>query len=259
MVVPQRNYQDVVNRIEAISSSLDEVRVTHHLTSGGHTYPLLKIMLGKGNSRRVLLSAGIHGDEPAGVETLCRLLEQKTYLPFLNEWEFHILPCINPTGFQNHTRENFEGIDLNRQFKESQPGTEVRYVQHAVDEGPFDLDLELHEDVDTPGYYLYQKELNKPEGPLGRWILDAVEPIMPLNLKPEIEGIAADRGLLARLSEPEEMEWWPMALYSIVQQCKRVFTLETSPRFPMETRVNAHLKGIETALKRYQEASEIRL
>ena len=192
------------------------------------------------------------------METLCRFLEQKLYIPFLDEWEFHILPCINPTGFELHTRENADNIDLNRLFRQNRPCTEVAYVQDALDSASFDLDLELHEDVDSPGYYLYQKETTEPPSLLGRWVLDAVAPVMPLNLDSKIEDMSAERGLLARLSGPDEMEWWPMAIYAIVQQCRRVFTMETSPQFSMDTRVQAHLKGVQTALERYGEASGIR-
>jgi len=59
----------------------------------------------------------------------------------------------------------------------------------------------------------------------------------------------ADRGLLGRLSEPDEMEWWPMALYAYTRGCSHVFTLETSPALPMDVRIKAHLLAIQTALQ----------
>jgi predicted deacylase len=31
----------------------------------------VKFVLGEGNQRKALISAGIHGDEPSGVETIC--------------------------------------------------------------------------------------------------------------------------------------------------------------------------------------------
>ena len=218
------------------------------LPAKNREYPLIKIVLGKGNPRRILISGGIHGDEPAGVETICAFLEDKLYKNFLNDWEFTILPCINPSGFEAGTRNNQDDIDLNRMFKETTVPQEVDFVKAILDQ-PYELDLELHEDVDSPGYYLYQKDQSADLSPLGRAILDRVESIHPLNLAEEIEEMTADRGLLGRLSEPDEMEWWPMALYAYTQGCSHVFTLETSPALPMDVRVKAHLLAIQTVLQ----------
>jgi len=204
--------------------------------------------MGKGNPQRILISGGIHGDEPAGVETICSFLENKLYKDFLNDWEFTLLPCINPTGYELGTRNNQDDIDLNRMFKETSVPKEIDFVKSVLDQ-PYDLDLELHEDVDTPGYYLYQKDQSSELSSLGRVILDRVETVHPLNLSEEIEEFPADRGLLSRLSEPHEMEWWPMALYAYTQGCSHVFTLETSPALPIEVRVKAHLLAIQTALE----------
>ena len=63
-----------------------------------------------GAPRRVLLSAGIHGDELAGVEALCEWLETQAYVKFLQRWDITMLPCINPWGYQHGTRENGEGM-----------------------------------------------------------------------------------------------------------------------------------------------------
>ena len=137
-------------------------------------------------------------------------------------------------------------IDLNRVFKELSPPAEVVFAQELYDL-PYDLDIELHEDVDSSGYYLYQKE-NEPVSDLGRNMLNAVSEIMEINLDEEIEEMPAERGLLARLSGPEEMEWWPMAIYAYARGCQKAFTLETAARFPIETRVRAHLKALAIAL-----------
>lgn len=250
-------YQRVLDRVRAAMNPVGRVETLGTLDWGATSYPFLKITLGHG-PQKALLSAGIHGDEPAGVEALCTFLEQKRYEPFLEEWEFHILPCINPTGFEMNTRENHAGEDLNRLFKHDRPNPEVTAVQKVFDEGPFDLDLELHEDVDSPGYYLYQKDRVTPHSPLGRRILSAVEEVMPLNLAEEIEEVPAERGLLVRLKEPDEMEWWPMALYAFVRGCNQIFTLETACRFSLEQRVAAHLTAIQTALLEYPATSQAR-
>lgn len=245
----KRNYGNLLSRIKSALNPQDELTVCGEVQSGSHIYPLVKIVLGRGKSKRALISAGIHGDEPAGVETICSFLEQKEFLEFTSGWELTLLPCINPTGYELKTRENHESRDLNRLFKTEVSCPEMVYVKNIF-ERPYDLDLELHEDVDTSGYYLYQKDRTREPGTLGREILDAVEKVMKLNSADEIEGMAAERGLISRLSEPDEMEWWPMAVYAHFRGCRHCFTLETSPEFSMEIRVEAHLTALRTALKR---------
>ena len=44
----------------------------------------------------------------------------------------------------------------------------------------FDLTLELHEDNESSGYYLYQKERNPNNQHLGVEILKSIEKIMPI-------------------------------------------------------------------------------
>ncbi len=249
---PTRNFEDIVARLKASLNPIGEWTTMDTLSIKDRDYPLVKIVIGKGNSRRVLISGGIHGDEPAGVETICTFLENKLYTDFLENWEITLLPCINPSGFEAGTRHNQDDIDLNRKFKEDQVPREVAFVKEVLDR-PYDLDLELHEDVDSSGYYLYQKDQTTDLSTLGRKILDRVESIHPLNLAEEIEEVPADRGLLSRLSEPEEMEWWPMALYAYTRGCSHVFTLETSPALPMDVRIKAHLLAIQTALKHVEE------
>lgn len=243
-----RQFDGIVDRLKAAMDSESELTVVDTLIIGNRKYPLIKVVLGKGNSRRVLISGGIHGDEPAGVETICTFLENKLYRDFLKDWEFTLLPCINPSGFEAGTRNNLNDVDLNRKFKEKAVPQEVAFARNILSR-PYDLDLELHEDTDSPGYYIYQKDLAEELSPLGRAILDRVESVHPLNLAEEIEEIPADRGLLSRLSGPEEMEWWPMALYANVQGCRHVFTLESSPSLPMDVRVKAHLTAIKAALE----------
>ena len=245
---PVRHFDDIVARLKASLNPESEWTEVDTLPAENREYPLIKIVLGKGNPRRILISGGIHGDEPAGVETICAFLEDKLYKNFLNDWEFTILPCINPSGFEAGTRNNQDDIDLNRMFKEATVPQEVDFVKAILDQ-PYELDLELHEDGDSPGYYLYQKDQSANLSSLGRAILDRVESIHPLNLAEEIEGMPADRGLLGRLSEPDEMEWWPMALYAYTRGCSHVFTLETSPALPMDVRIKAHLLAIQTALQ----------
>ncbi len=249
-----RNFKTIFNRLEAFSQAEKiSIEILGEVSADNETLPILKLELNPQSKaqKKVLLSGGIHGDEPAGVEAICSFLENKLYTPFLNDWKITILPCLNPSGYQRNTRNNYEDKDLNRLFKLSSPETIEVEIAQKILASPFDLTLELHEDCDSDGYYLFQKENLSSNPPLGRKILNAVEPIMPINKSSEIEEIPAEDGLIMRLKEPDEMPWWPMALYSYHIGCKRCFTLESTPKFEMDIRVKAHLKAIETALNQF--------
>ena len=242
-----------INKINSFESIIHRIEKTHpnsietHHTIQTSTYPLIKIVLGKGNPRRVLISAGIHGDEPGGIESLLSFLNNNHYSPYIDLWEFTFLPCINPHGYEFGTRENHEGKDLNRFFKEDEPPVEVSFVQSILNT-PFDLTIELHEDYESAGYYLYQKGVDAKDDALGFEILDAIKHIMPINLNDEIDGSSAVQGVIGKGIDISTMDWWPMALYGLLKGVSRCLTLETASHFDMATRANAHLTAIKTAL-----------
>ena len=245
------SFNSVINRLKNISiypGSIETIKT--YQTSAG-LYPLIKIVLGKGNSLRALISAGIHGDEPGGIESIINFLKNSNYLDYINEWEITLLPCINPYGYEFGTRTNHQGKDLNRLFKLKNPPEEVVFAQSIL-ETDFKLIIDLHEDNESHGYYLYQTGLSKTYEKIGLEILNSLEGIMPINLETEIAGSQAVQGIIGKELEILSMDWWQMALYGLSKGTQMCLTLETSSLFDMETRVHAHLTAIKTAFKHFQ-------
>jgi murein peptide amidase A len=244
-----RKYSDIQARLAESLQGDVRLGLLGSVEDRSSSHPIQKIVLGRGNGQRVLISAGIHGDEPAGVEAVCSFLERKEYLALSKQWEITLLPCINPFGYERRTRSNHEGVDLNRQFKSPSPPREVALVQSLFD-CPFDLTMELHEDEDSSGYYLFHSATSGLKTDLASRVLHAVQKVMPINRDSEIDGYPAQEGIIARVSEPEAMDWWPMALYALSQGAGLCLTLETATRWPLKNRVDAHLQAIGTALER---------
>ena len=73
-------------------------------------------------------------------------------------------------GYEQDIRENPDGKDLNREFNAPHPPAEIRFV-HAKLQQPFDLVIDLHDDRDSLGYYLYQNVDAEAEA-VGHQILD---------------------------------------------------------------------------------------
>ena len=67
--------------------------------------------------RMILITAGVHGEEPGGVEGALRWLEGGEWAKWRVNWL--VLPCINPYGWERNQRRNAQGRDINRQFRHS--------------------------------------------------------------------------------------------------------------------------------------------
>jgi protein MpaA len=254
-IKPIRSYQDVLTKIK---SSLDGVGRWERLgevSNSATSHSIEKIVLNAGRNKRVLISAGIHGDEPAGVETIYSFLKKKEYQKYFDEWEITLVPCINPFGYEANTRENNSGIDLNRQFKSTSPPKEVALAQKLFDT-PFDLTIELHEDIDSSGYYLFHSRSSAYPPLSVSEILKKVQTVMPTNMDSEIDEIKAKGGVIERVGIDDTMDWWPMAFYSLSKGTRYCLTLETGTMFSMETRVSAHLIAIETAFELFARKTE---
>src|SRR5438270_2900790 len=75
--------------------------------------PIDAYQLGQAGSARPILVVGcIHGNEPAGIAIASRLLHAKPP-PGSSLW---VVPELNPDGVRAHTRQNADGVDLNRNF-----------------------------------------------------------------------------------------------------------------------------------------------
>src|SRR6267143_894458 len=133
---------------------------------------------------RIYISAGIHGDEPAGTLAALRMLRENQWPANLDLW---LLPCLNPTGFPLNRRENDKGIDLNRQYLHLEADETRAHVAWLEKQPDFDLCLCLHEDWESQGFYLYELNLgNRPS--LAEPIVAAVRKVCPVDQSEIIEG-----------------------------------------------------------------------
>ena len=194
--------------------------------------------------KRIYISAGIHGDEPAGPLAALRLLRE-------NRWpdnaEIILLPCLNPVGFTLNRRENADGIDLNRDYRNSK-SAEVRAHFAWLERQPkFDLYLCLHEDWESLGFYLYEQNPdNQPS--LAEKIISEVRNVCPIDRSEIIEDRPAQNGVIRPNIQPHERPDWPEAFYLITQKSRQGYTLEAPSDFPLITRINALVTAVGAAI-----------
>lgn len=251
----QRSYEELVERLHALVKPPEvTLDIIGHFQAQGKEYPMFEMAMGTpGCGRvRVMLNAGIHGDEPGGVEATLKFVEEnRENAELLSRFYFNIFPCNNPTGYELDTRENWAGVDLNREFAAKRPAPEAEIVMNALEGLCFDLVFEMHEDIDSPGFYLYEISDN-PEEYVGEKIVEAVQAAgYPVDLRDEIEGMPAEGAIIRRSVRIEKFRKTrvPQAIY-IYRVCGgHVLTLEPPvAMLSMEERVNTQLIALDVVL-----------
>jgi protein MpaA len=256
-----RSYLDVVKRLESIAGNETGLQLKRlgKVASTSYNYDLYLIRSQRPPRFfrwRICLCAGIHGDEPAGVETILRLLEDSSLLKeMIGKLHLTILPCINPYGFEHNTRTNGRGLDLNRQFRRKRPPVEVSLVKKAIGRTGYDLAMEFHEDVDTDGFYAYELTASK-EPSWGPMIVKKIGRRWPINMREEIEGMKSRNGLIHRQEQKDSFKKlvqtrldWPQAFYFFTHGTKHCFTTETPVTLDLKDRAGMHLTALEVALR----------
>jgi protein MpaA len=195
-------------------------------------------------NRRVYISAGIHGDEPAGPLAVLKLLQEDRWPAGTDVW---ICPCLNPTGFPLSSRENADGVDLNRQYREPKAEETRAHIAWLDRQPRFDVSLCLHEDWEAQGFYLY--ELNPDAKPsFAESMISLVAQVCPIDTSLLIEGREASNGIIRTSIDPRSRPDWPEAFHLITYKTRLSYTLEAPSDFQMAARVAALVAGVRTVL-----------
>lgn len=232
-----RNYADITSRVENLN-------VPVALLGRVHDYPIYHVRLASTAAAPIpiLITGGVHGDEPAGVEAALQFLGRDN-TELLKRFTFVVIPCINPYGYVHGTRENREGVDVNRAFERTDV-PEVAIVKKAIGQTQFALAIDFHEDYDANGFYLYEGKRN--EAYIGAALADAVKTIGPID--------AADPGEdapeLAEGVYKVATEWGTQGLapYLLHFHSEHVIITETPTVWPLAQRVALHLAILDGAL-----------
>lgn len=195
---------------------------------------------------RVYVSAGIHGDEPAGPLALMELLVSGAFPPHV---DWLLCPALNPDGLAAGTRGNARGRDLNRDYWHRRTPEVRAHAAWLEAMPPPDLFLSLHEDWETAGFYLYEINLGEDVPLRAPAIIDAVRPWFPPQPGPDIDGHRprAD-GWIYHEAEADEPKGWPEAIFLAKLGCPLSFTFETPSQAPLARRVAAHLAAARAAM-----------
>ena len=198
-----------------------------------------------GARKRIYLSAGIHGDEPAGPLAVRELMRKKCWRKDVDVW---LCPCLNPTGFPLNRRESAAGLDLNREYHAPTALETVAHVGWLKLQPDFDTSICLHEDWEAQGFYLYELNLSGRPSP-AEAIIERVENVCPIDYSEIIEGRAARGGIVRPNADPLSRPQWPEAFYLLQNHTRHSYTLEAPSDFPLATRVEALVIAVQTIIE----------
>ncbi|HLH56129.1 MAG TPA: succinylglutamate desuccinylase/aspartoacylase family protein [Verrucomicrobiae bacterium] len=196
---------------------------------------------GGGDTVRLGLFAGIHGDEPEGVHALIRFGQLLDAEPQIAKgYCLFLYPICNPSGFEDRTRNARSGKDLNREFWRNSSEPAVRLLQSELIAHAFDGIISLHSDDTSNGFYGFAhgatltRHLVEPA-------LEAAAEFLPRNPGGIIDGFPARNGVIRQgyqgiLSAPPKVRPRP---FEIILE-----TPAAPPNFFKEAALVAALRSI---------------
>lgn len=246
------------------------------VTTDAGAYPIYAVLTRNhpGDLPRIILSAGIHGEESAGVYALLEFMNLDL-ARYLEHFSFLILPCLNPYGFIRGVRYGSHAADLNRSFDNGAEVPEIAAVKDLLHQfsGPYRLAIDLHETdtymprgkafsvEDIPaGFYMYE---TTPSGwpVLGPAILKALHTAgYPITKRQSVYDAECRNGLIASISPnaPDDLappefngtlDWYMLKK----NYTRHSLTTETPTAWPLRRRIDAHKKALIHALDHLKE------
>ena len=80
-------------------------------------------------------------------------------------------------------------------------------------------------------------------------MVEAVATVCPIDLSPLIEGREARGGIINPNLDPASRPQWPEAFWLLQNKTRQSYTLEAPSDFPLPTRVDALVAGVNAALE----------
>jgi hypothetical protein len=146
----RNSYDEAMVRIRAFSGSPYVRLLPFGRSFEGRNVPAYLISdfaNGSPKKIRILVLAGQHGDEHNPIWSTISIsakLASGIHRDLLKRCLFLFIPIANPDGFIRHSRQNAQGVDLNRDWK-SLRSPETRYVDGLIRIWKPHLLLDLHE------------------------------------------------------------------------------------------------------------------
>ncbi len=118
------------------------------------------------NLPTLMIVAGTHGDEVAGVEAAHKFWTNEAH-KYLDQVNLVYYPCVNPDGFNAGTRLTAKGQDINREFYFETNVPEARQLILSMNRWGKSIDFLLHLHEDNPTSPM---DLGESDDPIGSYL-----------------------------------------------------------------------------------------
>lgn len=154
----KRSYQDeVLSKLDKLKQNVvfnQQLNVTMYgaLPYDTDRYPLFALISKNWDEAKpsVLVTGGVHGYETSGVQGAIRFAQSKIH-QYSEHFNFVIIPCVSPWGYETINRWNPLTLDPNRSFYDDSPAPEVARLMSYVKSLKIEFlaHFDLHETTDT--------------------------------------------------------------------------------------------------------------
>lgn len=231
-----------VDTLRASDGDRFEVRTEASVSYRGRAHPILSVRSRPHANKTLLVLAGVHGNEHAGLLAIPRILEQWSS----ERVRLVVVTPVNPVGAAELSRYDAEGYDINRDFVRFYT-PEARVVRDVYARERPDFVISLHEGPQDATFMFTNRFV---DAALARTLLDALSAGGTILAEKDYFGLRLHpRGLSASTPAGEALTWlWARTLgmkttlsYSDDHRIPEI-TLESSWRLPDESaRVRAHV------------------
>lgn len=189
-------------------------------------------------AKTICLMAGVHGNEPAGVQALVSLLQDMQAQPAaFAAHRYVVVPLANPWGWAHDLRHNGDNRDAARQFTDGS-AQEATLLKKLFAAERCSLLVDLHEDRFHDGFYLLA--YGEPNQAGLENTLQAIETATSVR-----RASRGDHGVLAfQPAEFDSIVLTTAPLWARMNGVAHTFIVETQDALPLASRIAIHRQAI---------------
>ena len=189
-----------LNKYYAFKEKISSLKNTNfkilgNIKSKNLNYPLFRIDINSHIvSPSICFSAAIHGNETSGVTGILKWLKINN---ISNEINYRLYPIVNPHGYNLFRRTNHNRVNLNREFKKSNPQREIHLIKNDLKNKFFNVFISFHENSakENEDFYIFSYP-NKESIKLSRFFINKISKHVTIDKRNEIDGHKANNGLI---------------------------------------------------------------
>lgn len=233
--------ESYVEQLEAFGDRF-EVERLGEVRYGGRTHPILRVASPPGPRRTLLVLAGVHGNEHAGLLAVPEILERHD----AESVRLVVVTPVNPVGAAELSRYNGDGYDINRDFARFDT-VEAQLVRDVIERERPDFIVSLHEGPQDATFMFANRHV---EPRLADRLLAAIEAggttlaeedYLGRTLTPPGLAPTSTMGWLLGLAWSKGLEMMTTGMYADARRIPEL-TLESSWRLTdRDARVRAHV------------------